>query len=102
MKEYIERQKAKEAIAAYCAPIKNSLQASALNELLVQLDVLPAADVVEVRHGRWELGNVEPGYFTPGGNRPWVCSECGRIVSWFLEKPTEEYCHCGCKMDKEE
>ena len=54
-----------------------------------------------VRHGRWELGNVEPGYFTPGGNRPWVCSECGRIVSWCLEKPTEEYCHCGCKMDKE-
>jgi len=53
-----------------------------------------------VRHGRWELGHVEPGYFTPGGNRPWVCSECGRVKSWMLDRPRDNYCpNCGAKMD---
>ena len=55
-----------------------------------------------VRHGRWILGNVEPGYCTPGGNRPWLCSECGVAISWRLDRPNENYCpNCGAKMDKE-
>ena len=28
-------------------------------------------DAELVRHAHWELGIVPPGYFTPGGNRPW-------------------------------
>ena len=60
----------------------------------------PAADVEEVKHGHWVLGHVEPGYFTPGGNRPWVCSECGQVVSWWLDKPKENFCpNCGAKMN---
>ena len=60
----------------------------------------PAADVAPVRHGRWVLGNVEPGYFTPGGNRPWICSECEKVISWMLGDPLENYCpNCGAKMD---
>ena len=52
-----------------------------------------------VRHGEWVLGDVEPGYCTPGGNRPWICSECGQVVSWMLGKPKEKYCpNCGAKM----
>ena len=128
MKEYIERQKAKEAIAAYCAPIKNSLQALALNELLVQLDVLPAADVVskdlyeqikwerdaalaqlkeygvslgekadvvEVRHGRWEERPVNVD--TPTTDL--FCSECN-FASYHWRY---NYCPiCGAIMDKEE
>lgn len=55
-----------------------------------------------IKHGRWILGHVEPGYFTPGGNRPWICSECGNIESWHLDKPETNYCsHCGAKMDLE-
>lgn len=55
-----------------------------------------------VKHGRWVLGYVEPGYFTPGGNRPWICSECGKIESWSLDKPKTNYCSgCGAKMDGE-
>jgi rubrerythrin len=53
-----------------------------------------------VKHGRWILGKVEPGYCTPGGNRPWICSECGNVQSWRLDRPTENYCpNCGAKMD---
>ena len=67
-----------------------------------RIDNLPAVDAVEVKHGRWILGIVEPGYCTPGGNRPWVCSECGEIKSWRLDKPTENYCpNCGARMDGE-
>lgn len=59
-------------------------------------------EYAQVKHGRWVLGKVEPGYFTPGGNRPWVCSECGQLVSWMLDKPKENYCpECGARMDGE-
>lgn len=55
-----------------------------------------------VRHAYWELGTVPPGYFTPGGNRPWVCSHCKTAVSWMLDRPREKYCsECGAKMDGE-
>lgn len=74
--------------------------AVAMKEAIHEVSVLHAADVVEVKHGRWILGHVEPGYFTPGGNRPWVCSECGQVVSWRLDKPKENFCtNCGAKMD---
>ena len=58
------------------------------------------ADVAPVRHGEWILGHVEPGYFTPGGNRPWICSKCKQVVSWSLARPEYNYCHnCGAMMD---
>ena len=65
-----------------------------------KVSAAPTVDAVEVVHGRWVLGNVEPGYFTPGGNRPWVCSKCGEVISYRLDKPMENYCpNCGAKMD---
>ena len=66
----------------------------------VYIDDLIAQGMTVQKHGRWILGHVEPGYFTPGGNRPWVCSECGEIISWRLDKPRENYCpNCGTKMN---
>lgn len=65
---------------------------------------IPAADVAEVRHGRW----IDKGWY---GDSSWQidgrgncwrvheCSECN------VEKKgeTTKYCpHCGAKMDKEE
>lgn len=103
MKEYIERQKAKEAIAAYCAPIKNSLQASALNELLVQLDVLPAADVVEVvrcKDCKYYAAMITD---TASGNMetaPWgICTQ-----PWFNsdEYDVQENGYCSYGKRKEE
>ena len=69
------------------------------NAILDSIDAQPTIDAVPVVHGRWILGHVEPGYYTPGGNRPWVCSECGEVISWRLDKPGYNYCpNCGAKM----
>lgn len=52
-----------------------------------------------IKHGQWILGHA-PGMCTPGGNRPWICSECGSTISWRLDKPNENYCpYCGSRMD---
>ena len=56
----------------------------------VNLGSIPAADVAEVRHGRWSSNGIAL-----------VCSECGRafgIVEMFAH-----YCPwCGSRMDKED
>lgn len=63
----------------------------------------PTIDSEPVKHGRWVLGHVPPGLCTPGGNRPWICSECGTVKSWRMDKPESNYCpNCGAKMDLEE
>lgn len=56
---------------------------------------IPAADVVEVRHGEWI--KKEDGHY--------VCSECGRTrpydeSTYAIENWACNYCHwCGAKMD---
>lgn len=77
---------------------------------------LPAADVVEVKHGYWTIeteehrdsvsGEIDEEFYLK-------CSECGREV-WGIDHMTvlhgtdEEifgdypYCHCGAKMDGKE
>lgn len=62
------------------------------------LEETPAADVVEVKHGKW-LPDYET--FVDEWEREsepiqtgWVCSLCGRQE--FIREP---YCHCGAKMD---
>lgn len=58
--------------------------------------------VVMREKGEWVLGKVEPGYCTPGGNRPWICSNCGSVISWHLDKPTKNFCpNCGSDMREE-
>ena len=74
---YIDR----EALASKIHTGMNIIQA-----MQVILDE-PAADVVEVRHGRWiEDGNYQ------------YCSECGEEHSWVDYRAP--YCDiCGAKMD---
>ena len=68
------------------------------NRLDIWLNEIPAADVAEVRHGRWE----HDGYDFPHGN-DWVhCSVCGKRG---INVPADltPYCpNCGAKMDEEE
>ena len=55
----------------------------------------PAADVVEVRHGRWEPRMQDDGY---GEYLLYFCSECGAVSP----NMTRNYCqNCGCRMDKD-
>lgn len=111
MTEYIEREAAKKAIMDYMADQTVSKYASsaecraarsgaegAFNEI----DDLPAADVVEVRHGKWELGFKFNEYY-------WItdafmkCSCCGYVPNQFGEYKTFKFCpECGAKMDLEE
>ena len=57
--------------------------------VLKELDKIPIADVVEVRHGAWGEDDIA-----------YVCTLCGE--SLVIEQGTADmnYCpHCGAKMD---
>lgn len=56
---------------------------------------LPAADVAEVRHGRWEEASDGDGV---------VCSECGTDFCTMIHETEKfRFCpNCGARMDKED
>ena len=102
MKEYIERANVHSIIEQ---TFTITFTRGRMHE---QVDSLPAADVVEVRHGRWVDENKNP--------VPWdecnskcpshsaYCSECGEWLTASDEYPvTGLYCpHCGALMDGKE
>ena len=56
---------------------------------------ISAADVVEVRHGRWIFD------FALDGSNFYRCSECGRqecLLAKYSIYEFAPYCHCGAKM----
>ena len=69
---------------------------------------LKAADVVEVRHGRWVDENKNPvpwdEYNSKCPSHSAYCSECGEWLTASDEYPvTGLYCpNCGALMDKED
>ena len=101
MKEYIEREAAIALSKEIVVP-----QASGVDykhRCIDPQDIreLPAADVVEVRHGRWVLFDNAMSMWNV-----WVCSECGyrRKEGWMHteagKKPEAQYCeNCMAKMD---
>ena len=94
-KEYIER---KRAIVDACNSLE--LYPSEYAKLEDALNRIPAADVAEVRHGRWICINKRYGEYE--------CSVCHGMDSncsdyYGIHAVTEqEFCpSCGAKMDKE-
>lgn len=66
-----------------------------INEYLDMIDTIPAADVVPVRHGKWEF--IE--------SAPW-CHKCNQCQCFLkIDDITDgkaNYCpNCGAKMDGE-
>ena len=56
---------------------------------------MPAADVVEVKHGRWIIDR-EFGNDVMSDEQMVICSECGKGIFW----GKQNYCpNCGAKMD---
>ena len=93
MRDYISREAALKAIYTSTAPA-------------LEVKAMPAADVVEVRHGSWE--------FTEDVDMPWctkaVCTSCGVTIADNVDLSQSfgrkefirynRYCpNCGAKMD---
>ena len=91
MKEYIER-------AAVCKACKAS--GSVCTGRDCEIPYVPAADVVEVRHGRWMTTDAYPHHL--------YCSVCyktyAKNAKWVneLDLPTNYCPNCGARMGKED
>ena len=93
-KEYIEREALLDAL--YETEFQTFVP---LDEVSGVVDAIPAADVIEVRHGRW-IHNEKT--FSNGlSYHRWTCSLCGRAVARKDKADIEDlpYCNCGAKMD---
>lgn len=96
MAEYIERKKAYEKCGWYNTVNGKSICAARKDELVA----IPAADVVPVRHGRWEEMHYEGGILD--GTNFDRCSVCGyeRVFDDPALKTAFKYCpNCGAKMN---
>lgn len=89
MKEYIER------VTALNALIRALGYCQCANDVITRI---PAADVAEVRHGRWirqpsEISGLDVEF----------CSECGQGMNERNQFWNAKYCpHCGARMDEED
>ena len=91
-KEYIERNALLQEANKNCAEAHRERCAQILEAILNA----SAADVVEVRHGKWI--EVDDGVQI-GDGKHLECSECG---VWKKDRQKSNFCpHCGAKMDKE-
>lgn len=99
MKEYIEREAVEEMLES-AQTISDGEYCGYCTED-INLSSIPAADVVEVRHGRWVPKDNES---VSKRNRlikyeVYSCSICGRSNGRIRKK----YCpNCGARMDKED
>ena len=105
MKEYIERAAVEKFIEdGLNNPDKNRAFGHDAIEIMAEVHYMPAADVVEVRHGRW----IEDERTYPGpGLKNNLCSVCGEIAGSWKEglEPGRKwaYCpNCGARMGKED
>lgn len=91
-KEYIEREEVIKILEHYDLSSGSTLgcHSGAIECAIFAIKMLPAADVVPVRGGRWiEEDGIQ------------ICSECGEEHDW--ENYRAPYCDtCGAKMNKEE
>lgn len=85
--DYISREAAIASLCCDCSATRDCRPGERCVDYQ-RLKEIPAADVVEVRHGRWER--------TEGNPYP-SCSECGCES---LSRADRPYCQfCGAKMD---
>lgn len=93
MADYIDREKIFSIWRSMPAPASVTSLAAAISQT-------PAADVVEVRHGRWMTTDAYPHHL--------YCSVCyktyAKNAKWVneLDLPTNYCPSCGARMDKED
>lgn len=96
---YIYREKAKELIKNFGkGAIEDGMKTlDPVDDIILLssgVDLIPAADVVEVRHGKW-IGASKK------ANVGMKCSLCGARIKYSeFFNGNHNYCHkCGAKMD---
>ena len=101
MKEYIERQAVEEFIQdGLNNPDKSKAFGHDAIEILAGIHFMLAADVAEVRHGRWMTTDAYPHHL--------CCSVCyktyAKNAKWVneLDLPTNYCPNCGARMGKED
>ena len=92
MADFVEREAVKEELLSWARCIKHPEHLMTEDAMSV-LDAIPAADVVEVVHGRWG----DP-IKVDADNNGYKCSECGEFGV-----PCWNYCpNCGARMGDRE
>lgn len=94
MGEYIDREAALDKCGWYNTVNGKSICAARKDELAA----IPAADVVEVVHGRWIAYKPDCRGYTAG----FICSNCQDIVyaDYSMKECVYNYCpNCGARMD---
>ena len=88
MAEYIKREDAIKVVNG------QSVLTMSRKRIIDQINVIPAADMAPVVHGRWVKNKLLSNDFYDAES----CDRCGELVSWFGKLP--DYCpNCGAKMD---
>lgn len=98
-KEYVGREEVIKILEHYDLSSGSTLgyHSGAIECAISEIEMLPAADVAEVRHGRWERTGTLVGLMN--FKHFYRCTACGRRGG----NTKTNYCpHCGCKMDKED
>lgn len=103
MKEYIEREAVMQAFADFAWNSNHSglVPAPQWNHAVEIVRDFPAADVVEVRHGRWILDDETgvPICSECHSGKPTKCV-CSSVIDHTLGNHEIRYCYyCGAKMD---
>ena len=80
MADFIERGDAFDAVMGQFCACSDETEA-ALNGAIEDIRKIPAADVRPVVRGRWI--KAKRGWYTPGGDPVWECSECGKGMHVF-------------------
>lgn len=90
MSKYIDKDELKDNIKALWnwETIDGISATTVLKQTLRDIDNMPCADVVEVRHGHWE--------FIGGYGYQYRCSVCVSCA----ERKTKFCSNCGAKMDE--
>lgn len=91
MAEYIERERLVKHYENCIDEVKNTNGIEEDFEICLKaLKAQPAADVVEVKHGKWKI------VYQNEKATVYECSECNHLTFG-----TSDYCICGARMDDE-
>ena len=98
MAEYIKREAALSAVDC------GNLHKGIVDALQENIKDIPAADVVEVRHGRWILKDKSALDRKPKRGEEIFCDQCGEMALgysfWECDLKPSNFCpNCGARMD---